>query len=52
MPARARQCVIVAGMRVGIGNRCLCVDVLLLSWRKSIMWWVSDAGGTALIDPS
>ena len=28
---------------------CRCFIAL---WHKSIMWWVSDAGGTVLIDPS
>ena len=51
-PQGRGSCITVVGLHVRIGNRCLCVDVLLLSWCKSIIWWVSDAGGTVLIDPS
>jgi hypothetical protein len=52
MPARARQ--LCHRSRHTCGDRepmpvCRCSITL---WRKSIMWWVSDAGGTALIDPS
>ncbi len=50
MPARARQCVIVAGMRVGSGTDA-CVHACR-SVARVHLWWVSDAGGTALIDPS